>query len=88
MRVPAPGMCYYHASLPAMYVCNRCGRPICRDCSKPYGDLTLCPQCYTQVPPPTPPPPILLPPPPQPTRPMWGFLLSLVAAILIIINNH
>lgn len=84
-RVPPPGMCYYHANLPAVYVCNRCGRPICRDCAKAYGDLILCPQCYVAVPPPTP-QPMFLPPPPAPTRATWGFLLALVAAILIIIN--
>ena len=84
VRVPPPGMCYYHANLPAVYVCNRCGRPICRDCAKAYGDLILCPQCYVAVPPPTPPPVFI--PPPAPTRATWGFLLALVAAILIIIN--
>ncbi len=106
VRVPAPGMCYYHPTLPAIYVCNRCGRPICRDCAKAYGDLILCPQCYTAVPPPTygvpayapieavPPPPVMAPsvapPPPAPIYPparaTWGFLISLIAGILIIIN--
>ncbi|MEM2902043.1 MAG: hypothetical protein QXO32_04865, partial [Candidatus Bathyarchaeia archaeon] len=33
-------------NLPAVYVCNRCGRPICRDDAKAYSDLILCPQCY------------------------------------------
>ena len=41
------GMCFYHQDLPAVYVCNRCGRPICRDCAKSYSGLTLCPQCYS-----------------------------------------
>jgi hypothetical protein len=108
VRVPPPGMCYYHANLPAVYVCNRCGRPICRDCAKAYGDLILCPQCYVAVPPPmyggmpepmfppqpmaAPAPMMAAPPPPPtsavypPTRATWGFLLSLIAAILIIIN--
>ena len=42
-----PGMCYYHQSLPAVYICSRCGRSICRDDSRFYGDLILCPQCYS-----------------------------------------
>ena len=48
-RVPAPGQCFYHPNLPAVYVCNWCGRPICRDDSKTYMDLVLCPQCYERV---------------------------------------
>jgi DNA-directed RNA polymerase subunit RPC12/RpoP len=51
-RVPAPGMCFYHPSLPAVYICNRCGRAICRDDSKSYMDLILCPQCYAGIVPP------------------------------------
>lgn len=46
-RVSRIGMCYYHPDLPAVYVCNRCGRPICRDCAKAYVGLMLCPQCYS-----------------------------------------
>ncbi len=52
MRVPPPGMCFYHPSLPAVYICNRCGRAICRDDSKAYIDLVLCPQCYAGIVPP------------------------------------
>ena len=52
MRVPTPGMCFYHPSLPAVYICNRCGRAICRDDSKAYMDLVLCPQCYAGIVPP------------------------------------
>ncbi len=109
IRVPPPGMCYYHAHLPAIYICNRCGRPICRDCAKMYGDLVLCPQCYQMVAPigfggpitaapvvgPPPPPGPPLPPPVSygampaaypPARATYGFLLSLVAGILILLN--
>ena len=39
-------MCYYHQNLPATQVCSRCGRRICVSCSKPYGELALCPSCY------------------------------------------
>src|SRR5208282_6706731 len=49
VRVPAPGQCFYHPNLPAVYVCNRCGRAICRDDSKNYMDLVLCPQCYQGI---------------------------------------
>jgi hypothetical protein len=134
MRVPPPGMCFYHPNLPAIYVCNRCGRPICRDDSKAYQDLVMCPQCYQSVVPfvgapaghPTPQPmyapqpapmyapqpePMFAGPPPEamfagpppfmqqgpmmqpgpmamfpPSRATWGFMLSLIAGILIIIN--
>jgi len=105
VRVPPPGMCYYHPNLPAVYVCNRCGRPICRDDAKAYGDLILCPQCYAAVPPPAymapgygvpeamPAPPGAIPtaaPPPTPVYPparaTWGFLVSLISGIMIIIN--
>jgi hypothetical protein len=46
-RMSRIGMCYYHPDLPAVYICNRCGRPICRDCAKNYSGLILCPQCYS-----------------------------------------
>ena len=128
IRVPAPGQCYYHPNLPAVYVCNRCGRAICRDDSKAYMDLVLCPQCYAgvvpmvaqpQAPPPqvyAPPsmPPAYAPPPMAPMPPsmapafgpppamvapypppmyapatpraLWGFILSVIAGILVILN--
>jgi len=142
IRVPAPGQCFYHPNLPAIYVCNRCGRAICRDDSKAYMDLVLCPQCYAgvvpmapaQQPAPAPayppayppaynpPMPVQMPPmsmamppapvmgaplpfapgpaampgpmlapypppiPPGPPRALWGFILSMIAGILIILN--
>ena len=107
VRVPAPGQCFYHPSLPAVYVCNRCGRSICRDDSKTYMDLVLCPQCYQGVVPmaapqppqppylPQAPPPMMPAPPmsypmfaPQPPSPraLWGFILSMIAGILVILN--
>jgi len=49
VRVPPPGMCYYHSSLPAQHVCSRCGRPICRFDTHFYGALVLCPQCYAGI---------------------------------------
>ncbi len=138
IRVPAPGQCYYHPNLPAVYVCNRCGRSICCDDSKAYMDLVLCPQCYAGVvpmvaqqpaqaaysppqqpmaqsysqppmaappmmappmagpafgPPPMAPPaaayPVYPPPPmyaPSSPRSLWGFILSVIAGILVILN--
>jgi hypothetical protein len=120
IRVPAPGQCFYHPNLPAVYVCNRCGRAICRDDSKAYMDLVLCPQCYAGVVPmvaapqpqapayaptyapayappapmpmPAAPPPMMAPYPPPPfvqpapPRALWGFILSMIAGILIILN--
>ncbi len=73
VRVPPPGMCYYHPSLPAQYICSRCGRPICRDDSRFYGDLNLCAQCYAGIYPvavPMPGPP--MPAAPMPAAPMPG----------------
>jgi hypothetical protein len=138
IRVPAPGQCYYHPNLPAIYVCNRCGRAICRDDSKAYMDLVLCPQCYAGVVPmvsQTPQPqapsygpayapqmgpsmapqmgPSMMAPPmgpamgppmmsaapaaympyPQPymtapsaPRALWGFILAMIAGILVLLN--
>jgi hypothetical protein len=119
IRVPAPGQCFYHPNLPAIYVCNRCGRSICRDDSKAYMDLVLCPQCYAGVVPMMPAPqqpgpaygpqqpaygppmgPPMAPPmqagfvapfppmygQPQAPRALWGFLLAMIAGILIILN--
>lgn len=42
--------CFYHPNLPAVAVCSRCGRGTCASCSKPYGALTLCPNCYHIIP--------------------------------------
>ncbi len=42
--------CYYHPNLGAVAVCSRCGRGTCGSCSKPYGALTLCPNCFYTVP--------------------------------------
>ncbi len=123
IRVPAPGQCFYHPNLPAIYVCNRCGRAICRDDSKTYMDLVLCPQCYAGVVPMVTPqipgpgygpayapqmapaqaygpaygppfqaapafvaPPFQSPYMPAPPKALWGFILSMIAGILIILN--
>jgi hypothetical protein len=83
VRVPPPGMCYYHPTLPATYICSRCGRPIGRECANFYGDLVICPQCYPQISPMVapaapafPPAPYGQPPmPPPPGPPMLGGLM-------------
>lgn len=41
-----PGSCYYHPELPSSFVCSRCGRSICVGCTRPYGMLTFCPECF------------------------------------------
>ncbi|HUO41899.1 MAG TPA: hypothetical protein VMU35_02910 [Methylomirabilota bacterium] len=61
-----PNSCFYHADLPAMFVCSRCGRKICGSCNKPYSGLTLCPNCYHSVPAPIP----IAPPASAPAPPM------------------
>ena len=48
----SPFNCFYHPNLPAVAVCSRCGRGTCASCSKPYGALTLCPNCFHTIPPP------------------------------------
>ena len=45
-HLPRPGNCYYHADLPSSFVCSRCGRSICAGCSRQYGVLTFCTECY------------------------------------------
>ena len=45
----AVGSCFYHPDLPASYICVRCGRALCYSCTKPYGQLAMCPQCYWVV---------------------------------------
>ena len=48
----SPYNCFYHPNLPAVAVCSRCGRGTCASCSKPYGALTMCPNCFHTIPPP------------------------------------
>ena len=45
-QVARQGSCYYHAELPATYICSRCGRSICSACNRQYGILNLCTECY------------------------------------------
>jgi hypothetical protein len=108
-RVPAPGMCYYHPHLPAVNICSRCGRSICRYDSIPYDSLILCPPCYQTIsqivpvpaapmpmaPAPAAPPAVGAVPAPgyavvapvvPPARALWGFILSIIAGILILVN--
>jgi hypothetical protein len=46
MRIPPMGTCSYHRELPAMYICSRCSRSICKSCARQYLDLTFCPECH------------------------------------------
>jgi len=93
-RIPSPGMCYYHPTLRAKYVCSRDGRQICTDCAKPYLDLILCPTCYRDLSPTfgAPPAPYETPsapfaPPTGGVRAMAGFALSMIAGFLIVLNT-
>lgn len=45
----SPGMCTFHKTLHATYICRRCGKAICPNCTFNYMSLTLCPQCYRQI---------------------------------------
>jgi hypothetical protein len=45
-QVARLGSCYYHPELSSMAVCSRCGRSICAGCTKPYGVLNFCPECF------------------------------------------
>jgi len=45
-QAPRQGSCYYHPDLPSMAVCSRCGRSICAGCTKPYGILNFCTECF------------------------------------------
>ena len=45
-QAPRAGSCYYHTDLPSTYVCARCGRSICVGCTRQYGMLTFCTECY------------------------------------------
>ena len=44
--IPRPGSCFYHSDLPSSFVCSRCGRSICVGCSRQYGMLTFCTECF------------------------------------------
>lgn len=39
-------MCAYHQTIPAVYICAKCSKPLCFNCAVPHGHLYLCPQCY------------------------------------------
>ncbi len=78
VSVPVPGICYYHPHLPAVYVCNRCGRSICRDDSKGYMDFVLCPQCYAGVVPPV--------AAPMPQAPAYGPVAAPVPSMRVCPN--
>jgi hypothetical protein len=80
-RIPALGSCYYHPNLQAAFICSRCGRPICRTCAKPRGDIVLCPECDAKFP--APPIPAAVPP----HRAVLGFIFSIIAGALILINS-
>ncbi|MEM2780259.1 MAG: hypothetical protein QW791_05245 [Candidatus Bathyarchaeia archaeon] len=79
-KIPSLGSCFYHPNLQAAFICARCGRQICRTCAKPRGDMVLCPECDAKFPAPL--PPAVIPP----RRAVIGFIFSIVAGALILIN--
>ena len=46
IRIPTMGTCSYHRELPAMYICSKCSKSICKACGRPYLNMMFCPQCY------------------------------------------
>jgi hypothetical protein len=44
-RIPSPGMCHYHQSIKASYICSRCGRSICGNCARKIGGIIFCLNC-------------------------------------------
>lgn len=73
--------CAYHPSIPAVYICAQCSRPMCLNCGVPHGYLYLCPQCY-QPPQPVQPQPVRK----APQKPSTEFILGLFGSILIIVG--
>jgi len=55
-RSPVVGMCSFHPNLPAIYVCGKCGKLLCTNCTRNYMNMILCPQCQWQLFPSTPQP--------------------------------
>ncbi len=45
-QVQRPGSCFYHPELPSSFVCSRCGRSVCSGCTRQYGALSLCTECF------------------------------------------
>ena len=45
-QVARGGSCYYHPELPSTFICSRCGRSICVNCTRQYGMLTFCTECF------------------------------------------
>lgn len=46
-EAPMPTRCSFHPMATATYLCNRCGRPLCRSCVRPSFGMVLCPLCWT-----------------------------------------
>ncbi|MEE9150922.1 MAG: B-box zinc finger protein [Thermoplasmata archaeon] len=74
-------MCAFHRTIPAIYICAKCSKPLCMSCAVSYGHLYLCPQCY---------------PPPQPARieqerreqpkPPMESILGLFGGLMILVG--
>ena len=74
--------CAYHPSLPAVYICGQCQRPLCGSCAIPYGQLFICSQCYI---PPTQ-PAVLSRKRKEPEKPPMESILTFFGGLLIFIG--
>jgi len=37
--------CAYHSSIPFLFTCGRCGKPICGSCARVFLGIVLCVEC-------------------------------------------
>jgi hypothetical protein len=84
--------CFYHADIPNVAFCIRCGHALCKDCVRNVRGSVYCEQCIadavegkTAVPPP--------PPPPKQetvvnTHPGAAFVLGLIPGVGAIYNGE
>lgn len=74
-------MCAFHQTIPAVYICAKCSKPLCISCAVPHGHLYLCPQCYQ---PPTPAP--TEQERKEPPKPPMESILGLFGALIILVG--
>lgn len=44
------GLCEFRGKLATCdEVCQKCGKVLCDDCAKAYGNKRYCPECYREV---------------------------------------
>ena len=42
--------CAYHFSIPLLFTCGRCGKPICGSCARIFLGIVLCVECLRGTP--------------------------------------